>query len=234
MLPVAILAGGLATRMRPLTEKIPKALLEVNGEPFIAHQLRLLKRNNIIRIVICAGFLSEMLQDYVKDGSQFGVHVQYSFEGRQLLGTGGALRRALPLLGDAFSIIYGDSYLDCDYAAAQAAFLQSGKLALMTVFKNEGKWDKSNVEYANGQILAYDKRQQTPRMHYIDYGLSLMKKEAIVALPENEPYDLADVYQALLKQNELAAYEVHQRFYEIGSFTGLEEFSLYIKANNTI
>jgi NDP-sugar pyrophosphorylase family protein len=147
MLPIAILAGGLATRLRPITETIPKALIEVAGEPFLAHQLRLLRRYGFERVVLCVGYLGEMIQAFAGNGAAFGLRVEYAFDGPQLLGTGGALRRALPLLGERFAVIYGDSYLPCDYQAALAAFDDSGKLGLMSVYRNEGRWDTSNVEF---------------------------------------------------------------------------------------
>lgn len=230
MFPVVILAGGLASRLRPLTETIPKALVDVNGEPFLAHQLRLLRANGIERVIICAGHLGELIQEYAGDGSRFGLRVECVFDGPRLLGTAGAIRRALPMLGRAFFVLYGDSYLPCDYRAVQTAFVQSGKPALMTVFHNQGRWDTSNVEYVDGHIVAYDKRQPTPCMHHIDYGLGILTSAAFALVPEDQPYDLAVLYQALLKHGQLAAYEVSQRFYEIGSFAGLEELRLYLAA----
>ncbi len=228
MFPVVILAGGLATRLRPLTETIPKALVEVNGEPFLAHQLRLLRANGIERVIICAGYLGELIQEYAGDGSRFGLRVDFVFDGPRLLGTAGAIRRALPLLERAFFVLYGDSYLLCEYRAVQTAFERSGKQALMTVFRNQRRWDTSNVEYVNGHIAAHDKRQPTPRMHYIDYGLGVFHRSAFDLVPHDRPADLAALYQDLLTRGELAAYEVSQRFYEIGSFAGLEEIRRYL------
>lgn len=233
MLPIAILAGGLATRLRPLTEKIPKALLEINGEPFIACQLKLLHSKGIRQVVICVGYLGEMIVDYVGNGSQFDLDVSYSFDDpnncSQLLGTGGALKRALPLLGAAFLVVYGDSYLPCDYQAAQQTFFSSDKQALMTVFRNEGQWDKSNVEFAGQEILVYDKRQQTASMKYIDYGLGIFKRTAFAEVPEHTPCDLADLYGSLLQQRQLAAHVVTQRFYETGSLSGIKELESYLR-----
>ncbi len=223
LLPVAILAGGLATRLRPLTEKIPKALIDVEGEPFIAHQLRLLRSKGVHRVVVCAGYLGDLIKNYVGSGKQFGLEVDYSFEQGALLGTGGAVKKALPLLGSAFFILYGDSYLPCDYRAVHQAFALSGKKALMTVFHNRGNWDSSNVEFQKGQIIAYDKQTRTPRMTYIDYGLGVFQKEPFDWVPAEQPYDLALLYQSLLQKGELGAFEVNQRFYEIGSWQGLED-----------
>lgn len=225
LLPVAILAGGLATRLRPVTEKIPKSLVDVGGEPFIQHQLRLLRRRGLLRIVICAGYLGEMIRDEVGDGARYGLKVSYSFDGPVLLGTAGALRTARSLLGDAFFVLYGDSYLDCDYAAIQQAFLQSGRKALMTVYRNDGRYDASNVVFHNGRIGAYDKRNRLPDMHWIDYGLGVLSAAALERVAAEQHADLADVYADLLVEKELAGYEVPERFYEVGSFAGLEELS---------
>ncbi len=230
MFPLAILAGGLAARLQPLTKTAPKALMDVNGEPFIAHQLRLLHASGIEQVVVCAGYLGEMIQDYVRDGARFGLQVEFSFDGPRLLGTAGAIKKALPLLGEAFFVLYGDAYLPCDYRAVQAEFERRGTLALMTIFRNDNRWDPSNVEFVNEQIFAYDKRSQTARMHHIDYGLGVFDQAAFAIVPGDQPYDLATVYQYLLRQGELAAYEVRQRFYEIGSYEGLEELRCYLSA----
>ncbi len=224
-LPVAILAGGLATRLRPITEKIPKALVDVAGEPFLAHQLRLLRSHGIRRAVLCVGYLGEMIERDFGDGSAFGIELRYSFDGPVLLGTGGALRLALPLLGDAFFVLYGDSYLPVDYAAIGEAWRASGKAALMTVFRNEGAWDTSNVEFTGGRLLRYDKRDRTPAMQHIDYGLSVFKAEVFADRASGEKFDLADVQRDLVAQGRMAGYEVHQRFYEVGSHAGLAELS---------
>jgi len=234
MLPVAILAGGLATRLRPATETVPKSLLDVNGEPFIAHQLRLLKANGVSRVVLCVGFLGEMVRHAVKDGRAFGLEVKYSFDGPALLGTAGALKRALPLLGRAFLTLYGDSYLVCDYAAVAANFEESRKKALMTVFHNEGQWDSSNVEFTDGRIVAYNKKERTPRMKYIDYGLGAFTEKAFERVPAEKAFDLAELYQAILADGELAGMEIQQRFYEIGSPAGLAETARFIASQGAV
>ena len=222
-LPVAILAGGLATRLGPLTKQTPKCLLEVSGRPFIHHQLRQLRDQGVTKVVLCLGYLGEQVVEAVGDGSAFGLEVAYSFDGPELRGTAGAIRRALPMLGEAFFVLYGDSWLECRYADVQAAFEASGKLALMTVFRNEGRWDTSNVEFRDGRILAYDKAARTPAMQYIDYGLGVLDRRAMDVVPESGAFDLAAVYQEMLRRGELAGFEVAERFYEIGSVAGLEE-----------
>jgi MurNAc alpha-1-phosphate uridylyltransferase len=228
MFPVIILAGGLATRLRPLTEAIPKALLDVNGNPFITHQLTLLRNHGIQHVVLCTGYLGEMLQEFVGDGSQFGMKVEYSHDGETLLGTGGAIKKALSLISDNFFVLYGDSYLPCDYAAVQHAFLRQHKPALMTVFKNLGQWDTSNVEYSDEHIYVYDKNNRNERMQHIDYGLGVFNKTVFDSIHANENFDLAILYQSLLKNDQLAAHEIKERFYEVGSFAGIEELGYYL------
>ncbi len=231
--PVVILAGGLGTRLGEITKTIPKALVEVNGEPFLAHQLRLLRARGIRRVVICVSHLGELIRDYAGDGSSFGLELQYSFDGPVLLGTAGAIRKALPLLEDSFFVLYGDSYLPCNFETVGEYFQESGKRGLMTVFRNEGLWDTSNVEFVNGSILAYDKRFRTPRMRFIDYGLGAFQAIAFRELPADIPCDLATFYQDLLSRGELAAYEIANRFYEVGSVEGLNELSQYLASQGT-
>lgn len=232
-LPVAILAGGLATRLRPLTETVPKLLIEVAGEPFFSHQLRLLQRSGLRRIVLCVGYLGEMIRDRFGDGRDWGVRIDYAFDGPRLLGTGGALIGALPLLGEAFYVLYGDSYLPIDYLAPGRAFLASGRRGLMTVYENRGRYDASNVWYADGRIRVYDKRRRLPEMHHIDYGLGLLLADALGPWPRDEVVDLAAVYAGLVRDGQLAGYEVSQRFYEIGSPAGLRELDELLRGRTT-
>ena len=230
MLTVAILAGGLATRLRPITETVPKSLLEVNGEPFVAHQLRLLQSKGIRRVVLCVGYLGDLIQSAIGDGAALGLQVDYSFDGPALLGTAGAIRKALPRLGNPFFVMYGDSYLPCDYAAIARKFEFAAALGMMTVFRNEGKWDTSNVEFEAGKILAYSKTNRTPRMRYIDYGLGVFRAQAFNNLPAAKACGLAELYADLLHRGQLAAFEVHERFYEIGSPAGLQETAEFLAA----
>jgi NDP-sugar pyrophosphorylase family protein len=228
MLPVAILAGGLGTRLYPLTERLPKALIEINGEPFLAHQLRLLRTRGIDRVVLCIGQHGERIREYAGDGARFGLAIDYAFDGPVLLGTAGAVRNALPLLGDAFFVVYGDSYLPCSYRDVGRAFSAAGQPGLMTVYRNEDRWDSSNVEFAEGRILAYDKMNRTERMQYIDYGLGVFSR---AAFKDGAHADLADLYRGLLHRNRLAAFEVRERFYEIGSFDGIAELSRHLEGS---
>ena len=221
--PVAILAGGLANRLRPITERVPKVLVPVAGKPFLAHQLNLLRQQGVGRAVLCLGHLGEIVEREFGDGGPFGVQLAYSYDGPVLLGTGGALKRALPLLGETFFVLYGDSYLPIDFKPVADFFARSGRLGLMTVYRNEGRYDTSNVVFGDGEIKVYDKRQRLPEMHHIDYGLSLFKAAAFEEWPGDKPFDLADVMQRLVAQKQLAGFEVKERFYEIGSHAGLAE-----------
>jgi NDP-sugar pyrophosphorylase family protein len=227
--PVAILAGGLATRLRPVTERIPKALIMVADRPFLSHQLELLHAAGVRKVVLCVSYRGEMIEQEFGDGRNLGMELSYSFDGPELLGTGGALKKALLLLGDKFLVLYGDSYLPIDYAATAQAFATSGKLGLMTVFRNENRWEPSNVWFEGGEIKRYDKSERTPEMKHIDYGLGVLHSDALLPWPKEKPFDLADVYQDLIGKRELAGYEADRRFYEIGSPRGLAELDSMLR-----
>lgn len=233
-IPVALLAGGLATRLRPLTETVPKVLLEVAGKPFLEHQLAMLRDQGIRRVVLCLGFLGEQIQLKYGDGSAYGVELLYSFDGPVLLGTGGAIRQALPLLGETFFVLYGDSYLNIDFGPVARAWTESRRSALMTVFNNQNRWDASNVWFADGQIKLYDKSARTPDMRHIDYGLSLYHSSVFTAYPGGVALDLTNVLKDLVAKGDLAGYEADQRFYEIGSKSGLEELDRYLTSKEAL
>ena len=227
--PVAILAGGMATRLRPITQNIPKLLVEVAGEPFFTHQIRLLKQAGLTHLVLCVGFLGEQIVELYGDGSRWGVKIEYVFDGPKLRGTGGALINALPRLGENFYVLYGDSYLPIDYTAVGEAFLRSGQLGLMTVFENQGRFDQSNVWFECGEIKVYDKQNPRPQMHHIDYGLGVFRAAAFDGFSREVPVDLAEVQKALVARRQLAGYELKQRFYEIGSPAGLAELDTLLR-----
>lgn len=232
LFPVFILAGGLGTRLHPITKKIPKVLVDVGGEPFIEHQLRYLIKQNVTHVVLCLGYLGEMVREFIESRTWDNLKFSYVFDGDKQLGTAGAIKKALISLNhetfENFFVLYGDSYLSCDFSKVQTAYLQHQKLALMTVFKNEGRWDKSNIFFQNGQILDYNKQVQTHNMRHIDYGLGILNRKVFNSYAEDCFYDLAMVYQDLLKSNQLAGYEVSERFYEIGSFSGMSEFIAFL------
>ena len=224
-----ILAGGLATRLRPLTESIPKCMLKIQGKPFMEYQIDLLRSKGIKRILLCLGYLSEQVTGYFRNGRAWGVQISYSLEDDQLLGTGGALRQAYPLLEQEVLLLYGDSYPDFPWPEMSAHFRKTKSAALMLVHRNQNQWDKSNVVLENGYVKVYDKKNSLPEMEYIDAGLSLLKKEAVREIPPNQFYDLADLYQTLAGRKLLRAYEIQQRFYEVGSPAGLKEFASLVE-----
>jgi NDP-sugar pyrophosphorylase family protein len=226
--PVALLAGGLATRLRPITEKIPKALVDIDGRPFIDHQLELLHRTGIRRVVMCLGYRGEMVQDHCGDGSGYGMDLKYSFDGDKLMGTGGALKRAAHLLDEVFWVMYGDSYMDIDYRAVLDFFDGSGAQGLMTVLRNGDRWDKSNVVFRDGTLLKYDKRNVMPEMDHIDYGVGILRREVLSEVPGDRPFDLAGLYTRMVDEGRMVGYEVTNRFYEIGTPASLDEARQYL------
>ena len=231
MLPIAIIAGGLGTRLAPVTQTVPKALVPVNGRPFIDYQLALLRcANGITNVVLCVGHLGEMIERHLGNGSRHGCNIAYSYDGPERIGTAGALAKALPLLGERFLMTYGDSYLRCDYGAIEASFVRSGKPALMTVYRNAGAIIPSNVLYRDGTIEAYEKRNPTPAMQHIDFGLSAFDRAVVAGIPLDRATDLADDFQDLVRKGELAGYEVSTRFYEVGTPEGIAETEAFLRA----
>jgi N-acetyl-alpha-D-muramate 1-phosphate uridylyltransferase len=226
--PVCILAGGLGTRLGEHVRDTPKPLLPVAGKPFVFHQLELLRRYGARRIVLCVGYLGERIEQAVGAGSSLGLEIAYSYDGPELAGTAGAVRQALPQLGDEFLVLYGDTYLRIDYADVQRAFRASGMPALMTVLRNDGRWDTSNVVFEHGRVTLYDKRNLVPEMKWIDYGLGMFSAEGLGAT--DEP-DLADVYRELASQGRLAGYEATERFYEIGTPEALAETEAFLTSH---
>ena len=229
MLPIAILAGGLATRLGELTREVPKSLIPINNKPFVDWQLRLLQESGYQKIVFCVSYKSNLIQDYLGDGSSRGLEIQYSFDGPMQLGTGGAIKKALPLLGSKFAVIYGDSYLPISYSDVEDSFLDKSILAMMTVFKNSNEFDASNVKFEDGKLLDYQKGKPTPDFQHIDYGLTYFQAEAFDGFEASgAPFDLATLCTKLSMNGHLAGYEVFDRFYEIGSVQGIKEFSEYL------
>lgn len=233
-LPVAIFRRGLATRLRPITERIPKSLVEVAGEPFIIRQLDYLHSQKVRYVVLCVGYLGDMIKAVVGDGARFGLKVSYSMDGPVLLGTGGALRRASGLLGEASFVLYGDSYLPVDFSAVEAEFRASNRPALMTVLYNQDRWDKSNVLFVDGKLLEYNKVAPRADFAFIDYGLTIVKQEILESYPANELFHLAALYHRLSLEGRLHGCQVFNRFYEIGSPNELKEaHDFFGMENNT-
>jgi NDP-sugar pyrophosphorylase family protein len=226
--PVCILAGGLGARLGDLVEQVPKPLLCVAGEPFLLHQLRLLRSHGAIRIVLSVGYLGELIERRIGD-EQFGMRISYSYDGSRLVGTLGAIRQALPQLGARFLVLYGDTYLRMDYRAAVATWRASGRAALMSVLRNEGRWDSSNAVFRDGVVVHYDKLDPRSDMHWIDYGLGGLTEKALECA-DPDASDLAVLYQELAERQELCGYETTQRFFEIGTPETLRETDEFLRS----
>jgi len=225
---VAIIAGGLATRLGRLTQNMPKSLLMIKDKPFLQHQLERLREHGIKDVVLCTGHLGHQIQDYFGNGSRFGVNLVYSHEEKPM-GSAGALRLAKDKLQDPFFTIYGDSYLSLDFGAILKHFNSQNKLALMTVYENADLYDRSNTVVKGQLVEKYSKKEKTPGMVYIDYGANLFRRRVLELVPEGQVYSLEDLFAQLIERKELLAYEVKERFYEIGSLEGLTEFREYME-----
>jgi MurNAc alpha-1-phosphate uridylyltransferase len=230
MLPLAILAGGYATRLGTLTSEIPKCLVGINGRPFVDWQLELLIANGYSEFVFCVSYKSAEVQEYLGNGQDRGVSIQYSLDGPTQLGTGGAVQNALPKLGEMFGVIYGDSYLPTNYLAVEQDFLSSKSQALMTVYENQNQFDSSNVEFINGKLINYEKGTKNKDMRHIDYGITFFREVAFRPWRDKSSFDLSEVCHQLAKDNQLGGFEVFERFYEIGSLQGIAEFSQYLRS----
>jgi NDP-sugar pyrophosphorylase family protein len=224
---VCILAGGLGTRLGERVRDTPKPLIEVAGEPFLHHQLRLLAANGAREVVLCVGYLGELIESRI-GAERFGVQIAYSHDGPGLDGTLGAIRRARELLGDRFLVLYGDTYLRIDYAHAAEGWQASGRPALMSVLRNEGRWDSSNALYADGCVVAYDKHAPLPQMSWIDYGLGGLEQTVLDLVPSSTR-DLSDLYSKLAREGLLYGFEAGERFYEIGTPQGLVDTDAFLR-----
>jgi len=233
-LQAVILAGGLGTRQRPTTDRIPKAMIPVAGRPFIDYQLELLRRNGVHDIVLCVGHLGELLEDHLKSGAAFGLDIRYSWDGPKLLGPAGALKRAERLVEERFFVTYGDAYLRAPYRKLMAALANSGRLGMMSVFRNEGRFGASDISVRGGLVVRYDKQDRTGRLKWINFGLSALTKEALETIPAGHPCGEEEFYGELIKGRQLAAYEVHQRFYEIGTPASLADFAAFVARGGNV
>lgn len=228
---VVIFCGGLATRLGSLSKHIPKSMIEVQGKPFLSYQLDQLKHHKITDVVLCVGHLSKHIQSYFKDGSDFGVHITYSYDTEKLLGPIGALKHAEPHLTSTFFTLYGDSYVFVNYKDIHSYFKEKKAKALMTVYHNNDKYDQSNLVINNDRVIQYG-GQKTAKMTYIDYGVSLFHKSILDDIPNNAFCSTADFYTKVVQKHQLYAYEVDTRFYHIGTPTALTEFKTYIQENS--
>jgi NDP-sugar pyrophosphorylase family protein len=217
----AILAGGLGQRLMPLTRDLPKPMVPLLGRPFLEHQIALLRRHGVTDIVLLVGHMAETIRAYFDDGSKFGVAIRYSDEGDARLDTAGALKYAEPLLADAFMVLFGDSYLPLDYAQVWCDFAQSGAKAMMVVYRNDNQFDTSDVAVEDGRVIAYQKNPPLPNAVFINYGLTLLKRETLAIIAPGQRVSLQEFLRPLIRDSELAAWVATERFFEIGSVEGL-------------
>jgi len=227
-LQVAILVGGLGTRLMPLTKTIPKPMVRVKGKPFLEYEIRLLKKSGIGDFVLCVGHLGEQVEAYFGDGSGLGVRVRYSHDGPKLMGPAGALKKAEPLLEECFFVTYGDAYLRADYKAMMRALVASGSLAMMAVYKNNNKFGKSDVVVEEGRVVRYDKRGKGKGMDWVNFGVSALRREALDFIPADRECGEEEFYGELIRRGQLLAFPLRHRFYEIGSPSSLREFERFI------
>ena len=228
---VAILAGGLATRLGKLTEGQPKSMVRVWGKPFLEYQLELIKRGGIENFVLCLGHMGDQIESNFGNGERHGVNIQYSFDDKPL-GTAGALKKAAHLLDKVFFTMYGDSYLFLDFGLVMSYFELQNKLALMAVYKNYDRYGSSNTVVEGDLVKKFSKKEKTKDTVYIEYGANIFRKEALEMVPKNQFYSLDDLFPRLIEMGELLAFEVKGRFYEVGSPQGLKEFEQYIKGRD--
>ena len=225
---VAVLAGGLATRLGDLTRNQPKSMVEVQGKPFLEYQLELLRRAGIENIVLCIGHMGEQIERHFGNGRKYGVNIEYSLEDKPL-GTAGALKKAGHLLDSVFFTMYGDSYLFVDFSLVMSYFRSQNRLALMTVYQNYDQYGRSNTVVEGNVVKEFSNKEKTEDMVYIEYGANIFRREALKMVPENQACSLDELFPRLIEMDELLAFEVKERFYEIGSPEGLADFSQHIK-----
>ena len=219
-----LLCGGKGTRVSRYTKHVPKCLIDINGKPFLYHQLKFLKKNNIKKVIISSGYLSKKIKDYLKKDIRF-INFKIKEDGKKLLGTGGAVLKSLNFLKKNFFVIYGDSYLRFRLKELK----KDKKLPTMAIFKNYNKYDKSNVEIKKYEFIHYHEKKNRNKCKFIDYGVSYLNKDIFKNYKKNKKFDLSALFQDISKKNMLKGHIVKKRFYEIGSYKGIKDLKKFIK-----
>jgi MurNAc alpha-1-phosphate uridylyltransferase len=230
-IPIAILAGGLATRLHPLSNNLAKSMVPICGKPFIDWQLKLLASSGIERVVLCLGHRANEIQDFVGNGHSYGLTVDYSIEDISL-GTAGALHKAKDYLGQCFGVLYGDTYLPIDYLQIISYFRSINSPALLTIYQNSNRYDQSNVNYVKGQIVTYSKKRRTRDMQFIDSGLSIFQSEVLSEIAPDSVIDLSDILETLVAKKQVVGYQIFERFFEVGSFQGIVDLSRHLERHS--
>jgi len=229
MLPVVIIAGGLATRLKLRAHDHPKSMILVNGKPFIDWQLNMFASQGVEKIIICIGNKGDQIASFVGNGDRYGIEVIYSLDGEFLLGTGGAVQKASNLVQGKFLVTYGDSYLPISFSDFSKKFEDSKKSSAMAIYKNNNLYDSSNIDFKNGEILTYSKNNKDKGLKYIDYGLLGLNSNIFPFRELNSQWDLSILFNDLVIQKEVLGIEVHNRFYEIGSESGIFDLEIYMR-----
>ena len=219
-----ILSGGKGTRVRKYTKKIPKCLIKINDKPFIYYQLKYLKKNNIKNVIVSVNYLGEQIKSYLKKNIDF-INTKIVNDGKSPLGTAGAIIKSLQYLKKNFFIIYGDSYLNFNLKK----LVKKKNLATMAIFRNNNKYDKSNIELQKLKKILYFRKISKKKLFYIDYGVSYVNKRIFKGIKKNTKIDLAILFEKISQNNMLKGFEVKKRFYEIGSYNGIRDIKKYLK-----
>jgi N-acetyl-alpha-D-muramate 1-phosphate uridylyltransferase len=217
---IVIMAGGLGTRLRPLTYDIPKPMIPIHGKPYLWYQLDYLKKYHLNHILILAGYLGQQIENYFGNGSELDIKIQYSFESEPM-GTGGGLKFAAPLLEDEFMVIYGDSFLPIDLSDLIKTYRFMKSTGLLVVYDN--RFGDSNVKNnvaidGNNLILKYQKNTDDDSLNYVESGISVFNKSICELIPANKKTSLEEeIFPKLIDNKKLKAYITTQRFYDIGT-----------------
>ena len=212
-----ILCGGKGNRIKKITQFKPKCLINFYGKHFLFYQLNYLKKNHINNVILSVGYKAKFNKNYIENNINF-LNVKVVNDGKKLLGTGGAINKSVKFLKNHFYVIYGDSYLNFELKNLKSPY----KISTMAIYKNQDKYDKSNVERKKLNFITYDKSKKNKKYDYIDYGVSYLKKKFFENLKKNSRFDLSDLLEKISKNNKLKGYVVKKRFYEIGSYNGIK------------
>lgn len=221
-----ILAGGLGTRLSPITVDIPKPMVLIKDKPFLEYLILMLKKHSLKRILLCVGYLGRKIEAYFGNGLRWGIEIKYSYE-KELLGTGGALKLASNLIEEKFLLLYGDSYLDINYNEFINFFERQKTTGSVVIYDNTmGDTNvKNNITIDGNLITIYDKNKKDARLKYVEAGVSIFRKRLLNLIDGNRFVSLEnDIFPVLINQHELTGYKSKTRFYDIGTLDRLNLF----------
>lgn len=224
-----ILAGGMGTRLRPVTYHIPKPMVPIHGKPFLWHQLMLLRENGFKDILLLVGYLGHVIEEYFRDGCDIGMKIRYSYEDAPL-GTAGAIKNADKVITGDFLLLNGDTFLPIDYVAMSAFFLRCGKIGLIAVSSDSSQINTYNMKITESAVVAsYDKKNAVG-MNCKDAGAGFYKRSVLELIDKyNASSFEEDIYPRLISESGLAAYKTDTKIYDIGTQQGLKAISERLK-----